>query len=105
MCFSTSPFRIALAAWVARYPPSFIERQPLRGFSIALVGVAVDIGESLSVPGSGSVEFSMPLTASVPCTPHRAPSDVATGGSRHAATIEVVHTRAAGLVDCRMPSG
>jgi hypothetical protein len=50
MCFSTSPFRIALAAWVARYPPSFIERQPLRGFSIALVGVAVDIGESLSVP-------------------------------------------------------
>ena len=105
MCFSTSPeYRWQLGD-VARYPPSFIERQPLRGFSIASVGVAVDIGESLSVPGSGSVEFSMPLTANVPCTPHRAPADVATGGSRHAATIEVVHTRAAGLVDCRMPSG
>ena len=77
----------------------------LGDLSIALIGVAVDIGEGLSVPGSGSVEFSMPLTANVPSTPHRAPADVATGGSRHAATIEVVHTRAASLVDCRMPSG
>src|SRR6476646_7476853 len=41
------------------------------------------------------VGVSMPLTTNVPCTPHRAPADVATGGSRHAATIDIVHTRAA----------
>ena len=31
---------------------------------------------------------SVPVTANVPCTPHRAPANVATGGSRHAATID-----------------
>ena len=30
-------------------PPSFIKRQSLRGFSLALIGVAVDIGKSLSI--------------------------------------------------------
>ena len=34
---------------VARYPSCLIERQPLRGFSIALVGVAVDVTEALAV--------------------------------------------------------
>ena len=47
------------------------------------------------------VGVSMPLTANVPCTPHRAPANVATGGGRHAATIDIVHTRAACLADLR----
>jgi hypothetical protein len=63
--------------------------------SIARISVTVDIGESLSVAvydldaavlpieiaafAAISVEFLMPLTANVPCTPHRAPADLAAG--------------------------
>ena len=34
---------------VARYAPCFIKRRRLRGFSITLIRMAVDIGESLSI--------------------------------------------------------
>jgi hypothetical protein len=34
---------------VARYASSFIKRQPLSGFSIALIGVTVHISQALSV--------------------------------------------------------
>ena len=47
------------------------------------------------------VGVSMPLTTNVPCTPHRAPADVAAGGSRLAVTVDVVHTRAACFADLR----
>ena len=34
---------------VARYASSFIQRQPIAGLSIALIGMTVHIGEGLSV--------------------------------------------------------
>ena len=34
---------------VARYASSFVERQPVSGFSIALVGMTVHVGNALPV--------------------------------------------------------
>jgi len=54
-CTAAGKFLIPFSeqAWqlgdVARYASSFIERQPLAGFSIALVGMTVHTGQGLSV--------------------------------------------------------
>jgi hypothetical protein len=44
---------------------------------------------------------SMPLAANVPCTPHRAPADLAFGGSSHADTINSYPTSAACFANLR----
>ena len=52
------------------------------------------------MPETGS-GVSIPFTANVPCTPHRAPADLAFGGSGHADTINSYPTRAACFADLR----
>jgi hypothetical protein len=60
-------------------------------------------GEVKSTPPSSSpAQFggvSTPLTANVPCTPHQAPAGLTAGWSRHADTIDHVHTRTTGVTD------
>ena len=46
------------------------------------------VGATRRPPLSNALGVSIyPLTADVPCTPHRAPAHLAFGGSRHADTI------------------
>ena len=44
---------------------------------------------------------SIPPSANVPCTPHRAPADLAFGGSRHTDTTNSCPTRSASVGDLR----
>jgi hypothetical protein len=53
-------------------------------------------GKGIGLPGS-----STPLTASVPRTPHQASVGLAAGHSRHASTIDHMHTRTARFADLR----
>ena len=55
----------------------------------------------LLIPGKISGVSIYPLTANVPCTPHRAPADLAFGGSGHADTMNSYPTRAACFADLR----
>ena len=68
----------------ALFPVSYGPQRP-RNLPGRLLGRLSSVGVSVLIP----------LTANVACTPHRAPADLAFGGSGHADTINSYPTRAA----------
>ena len=89
-------FALALATSAQAMSPV-----PLHQPDGMITQVAFWCGPKRSVLSSVGVPVLIPLTANVPCAPHRAPADLAFGGSGDADPVDSYPTSTACFTDLR----